>query len=99
MKNAFSAAVLAVVLAAPVAAFAQQSDTGLTRAQVRAELIQVEKAGYNPSRVSPRYPADIQAAMAKIQAVDNATHRIAASAPVGDHERANEASNGVTVQR
>jgi hypothetical protein len=70
----------------PVVAFAQQSDTGLTRAQVRAELIQVEKAGYYPARISPHYPADIQAAMAKIWAADSATRgvSVARNADTGD---------------
>lgn len=43
IKTAFVAAVALV----PALAFAESSGP-LTRAQVRAELIQLEKAGYNP---------------------------------------------------
>lgn len=40
--------VAALILAAPVASFAQQSQQPLTRAEVRASLIQAEKGGYGP---------------------------------------------------
>jgi Domain of unknown function (DUF4148) len=68
MKSLIQAVVVAAALAAPVAAFAQ-ANPPVTRAQVRAELIQLEKAGYNPSRgQDPYYPADLQAAEAKVAA-------------------------------
>jgi hypothetical protein len=67
MKSLIQAVVVAAALAAPVAVFAQSSH--ITRAQVRAELIELEKAGYNPSHgEDPYYPADIQAAEAKVAA-------------------------------
>lgn len=48
------------------------SAQGLTRAEVRADLVRVEQAGYSPSTGSdPAYPADIQAAEAKVAAQDN----------------------------
>jgi hypothetical protein len=73
MKSLIQAVVVAVALAAPVVVFAQ-SNQPVTRAQVRAELIQLEKAGYNPSRgEDPNYPADIQAAEAKVAAQNAAT--------------------------
>jgi cytochrome c556 len=73
MKNLIQAVVVAAALAAPVAVFAQ-SNQPVTRAQVRAELIQLEKAGYNPARgEDPYYPADIQAAEAKVAAQNGAT--------------------------
>lgn len=65
MKSLIQAVVVAAVLAAPVASFAQ-SNQPVTRAQVRAELIQLEKAGYEPGRADPYYPADIQAAQARV---------------------------------
>ena len=41
---------------------------------MRAELIQLEKAGYNPAHgEDPYYPADIQAAEAKVAAQNAAT--------------------------
>ncbi|MGG1948708.1 DUF4148 domain-containing protein [Trinickia sp. NRRL B-1857] len=52
-------------LGAPVSSFAQASHP-LTRAEVLADLIRVEQAGYNPARGDDlNYPADIQAAEAK----------------------------------
>jgi hypothetical protein len=60
------------VLATPALSFAQ-STAGLTRAQVVAELVRLEQAGYNPSAGGDNsYPADIQAAEARIAAEDAA---------------------------
>ncbi len=57
---------LAVALVAPVAAFAQ-SNQPLTRADVRADLVRVERAGYNPlDRL--HYPENIQAAEQRVAA-------------------------------
>jgi hypothetical protein len=73
MKSLIQAAVVAAALAAPVAVFAQ-SNTPLTRAQVRAELVQLEKAGYQPGQGdNVSYPAQIQAAEAKVAAQNGAT--------------------------
>jgi hypothetical protein len=78
MKSLIQAVAIAAVLAAPVASFAQSSQP-VTRAQVRAELVQLEKAGYSPTRgVDPDYPADIQAAEARV-AAQNATSQAAAT--------------------
>jgi Domain of unknown function (DUF4148) len=41
---------------------------GLTRAQVRAQLVQLEKAGYTSGGENVHYPEDIQAAEAKVEA-------------------------------
>ena len=69
MKTLISAVVVAAaVFAAPVASFAQ-SNQPVTRAQVRAELVQLEKAGYNPATSNDYdYPANIQAAEARVAA-------------------------------
>ncbi|VVD33963.1 DUF4148 domain-containing protein [Paraburkholderia dioscoreae] len=68
MKSLIQAVVVAAALAAPVAVFAQANQP-VTRAQVRAELIELEQAGYNPARgEDPTYPAAIQAAEAKVAA-------------------------------
>jgi hypothetical protein len=67
MKSLIQAAVIAAVLAAPVASFAQ-SAAPVTRAQVRAELVQLEKAGYNPNASDATYPANLQAAQARVAA-------------------------------
>ncbi|MGT2471832.1 DUF4148 domain-containing protein [Paraburkholderia terrae] len=56
-------------MAFPLAGYAQESGSAVTRAQVRAELVQLENAGYRPGRANdPYYPADIQAAEAKVAA-------------------------------
>jgi hypothetical protein len=72
MKSLVQAVVIAAALAAPVAVFAQSSQS-LTRAEVRADMIQVEKAGFNPARSNPNeYPANIQAAEARVAAQNSA---------------------------
>ncbi|WP_248324721.1 MULTISPECIES: DUF4148 domain-containing protein [unclassified Caballeronia] len=66
-------AVAASALAAPALSFAQSSDP-VTRADVRADLVRVEQAGYNPALASdPHYPDDIQAAEAKVAAEQAST--------------------------
>jgi hypothetical protein len=77
-----AAFVLATVIAAPafadadlnypnlsVAAVGQAS--GVTRAQVRAQLAQIEKAGYNPAADNTQYPNDIEAAEARVAKQDD----------------------------
>ena len=61
MKTAriLAAALLAV---APALSFADTGH-GLTRADVRAELVRLEQAGYNPARSEPHYPDDVAAAL------------------------------------
>lgn len=59
--------IVAVVVAVPAITFAQSSQP-LTRAQVRAELAQLEKAGYKPEGDSTTYPRNIQAAEATVNA-------------------------------
>jgi len=77
MKTKLIAAfVLATVFAAPafadnlnypaVSVTAAGQASGVTRAQVRAQLAQIEKAGYNPAADSTQYPSDIEAAEAKL---------------------------------
>lgn len=62
-----------VVVAAPTFVFAQSQNAPLTRAQVKAELVQLEQAGYSPAMGEQAdYPADIQAAEAKVAAQKNA---------------------------
>jgi hypothetical protein len=68
MKSLIQAVVIAATLVAPVAVFAQ-SNQPLTRAQVREQLVQIEKAGYNPATSNPNeYPANVQAAEARVAA-------------------------------
>ncbi len=66
MKLLKSLAVAAVV-ALPVLSFAQ-SNAPVTRAEVRQQLIDLQKAGYNPAADTTQYPQNIQAAEARISA-------------------------------
>ena len=73
MNSLIKAIAIAAVLSAPVASFAQ-SNQPVTRGQVNSELAQLEKAGYNPADAdNAHYPADIQAAEAKVAAQNGAT--------------------------
>jgi Domain of unknown function (DUF4148) len=68
MKKALiPAVVLATALAAPSFAFAQ-NNAPITRAQVQAELAQLERVGYNPASDHTEYPKNIQAAEARVAA-------------------------------
>ncbi|MEX3949322.1 DUF4148 domain-containing protein [Paraburkholderia sp. EG287A] len=66
MNKLIPAVVVAAALAIPAISFAQSSEQGLTRAQVRAELVQLEHAGYNPSADHVNYPENLQAAQARV---------------------------------
>lgn len=68
MKSYLYAAIAAVVLAAPLASYAQASNAPVTRAQVRQELKELEQAGYNPSDWY-NYPENLQAAERKVAAI------------------------------
>jgi Domain of unknown function (DUF4148) len=66
MKSIVIAVAAASALSIPLAAFSQADPTP-TRAQVRAELQQIEQAGYDPAKgEDASYPSDIQAAEARI---------------------------------
>lgn len=76
MKSLIKAVAVAVVLSAPVASFAQ-SNQPVTRAQVKAQLIQLEKAGYNPATANDLdYPTNIQAAEARVAAQNGSTSAV-----------------------
>ena len=65
-----STLIVAAALAIPaVSSFAQSSQAPVTRAQVKSELVQLEKVGYNPGAGDhTTYPAQVQAAEAKVAA-------------------------------
>lgn len=80
MRN-FARITLSVAVLASTAVFSSAFAQGLTRAQVYADLVQVEQAGYNPAASNDStYPADIQAAEAKIAAQNS--ERVANGAAV-----------------
>ncbi|MCC8405939.1 DUF4148 domain-containing protein [Paraburkholderia sp. MMS20-SJTN17] len=70
MRSLIQTVALAAVIAAPVAAIAQ-SQQPVTRAEVNAEIRQLEQVGYNPATAfDAQYPADIQAAEARVSAMN-----------------------------
>ena len=77
MKKFLAYALLSIAASAPVLSFAQSS-VPVTHAQLISELAQLEKAGYNPAGEDVNYPADLQAAEAKVAA----GNMMAAAAPV-----------------
>ncbi|PTB20048.1 DUF4148 domain-containing protein [Trinickia symbiotica] len=71
MKTLACVVLASCALASPVVSFAQ-STAPVTRAQVRAELIRLEQAGYRMGDGDQtKYPEQIQAAEAKIAAQDS----------------------------
>jgi hypothetical protein len=68
MRSIFQAAIVFPVLVAPAIPFAQES-APVTRAQVRAELIELQHAGYHVGDDDQaHYPDAIQAAEARVAA-------------------------------
>jgi Domain of unknown function (DUF4148) len=59
--------IVAAVVIVPAVSFAQ-SDGPVTRGDVRAQLVQLEKAGYNPASDQTQYPKNIEAAQARVNA-------------------------------
>ena len=68
VKSLIHSIAVALAFVVPVASFAQ-SNGPVTRAQVRSELVQLEKAGYHVGvGEHTTYPREIQAAEAKVAA-------------------------------
>lgn len=63
-----------VLMMAPALASAQSLNGGLARAEVRAQLVQIEQAGYNPARKDLHYPDSIQRAEARLNSSKSALH-------------------------
>ena len=59
--------IVAAVVIVPAVSFAQ-SNGPVTRADVRAQLVQLEKAGYNPDGDQTQDPKNIEAAQARLNA-------------------------------
>lgn len=95
MKAIVKASLIATLLATPLFAFAQNTDGGLTRAQVRADLVRVENAGYRPIASEASYPADIESAEAKVEAANGTL----ATAAVGGTAETGAAQAGRVTQR
>lgn len=65
-KYLIGVAFVAASLVAPSLSFAQ-SAAPVTRASIRIQMAALEKAGYNPAENNPNYPANLQAAEAKVE--------------------------------
>jgi hypothetical protein len=81
MKTLISLTLAACAFASPALSFAQSVNAPITRAQVYADLVRVEQAGYSPAAGDPNYPADIQAAETKIAVQSGA---VSANGAAGD---------------
>lgn len=89
---AFAAAMIGV----PSLGFAQTT-APLTRAEVRADLIRVEQAGYMPGTNDIHYPSDIQAAEAKIAFQKNkeiANHAVGGASDNGSMASGKSSNSG-----
>ncbi|WP_415750167.1 DUF4148 domain-containing protein [Burkholderia pyrrocinia] len=76
MKSLVCFALAAAALTGATASFAQTTSAPLTRAEVIADLVRLEQAGYQPAAGDdPRYPDDIQAAEARVAAQAAAQQR------------------------
>ncbi len=73
IKSLVPAIAIAAALSVPAFAQAQVQNNGpVTRAEVKAQLVQLERAGYNPASDHTTYPANIQAAQAHVDAQQGA---------------------------
>lgn len=68
------AAAAAVVVSAAVPALSFAQDHTITRAEVRAELVQLQQAGYNAAGDNNQYPTNLQAALSRIAANQQGTN-------------------------
>jgi len=59
--------IVAAAVALPALSLAQPNQP-LTRADVRAQLVELQKAGYNPASDETQYPSNILAAEARVAA-------------------------------
>jgi hypothetical protein len=76
------AAAVVVAAAVPAVSFAQ--DHTITRAEVRAELVQLQQAGYNAASDNNQYPTNLQAALSRIAASQNANAAYGGSAKASE---------------
>jgi uncharacterized protein DUF4148 len=95
MRSVIKVTLISVMLITPALAFAQTVSTRtdnapLTRAEVRADLVRVEQAGYRQNKT--HYPADIQAAEAKLEASNGSGGVVAGTGESGVSVNATGAS-------
>ena len=63
-KSLIQGIVVATVVMVPAVSFAQEQ-APVTRAQLKGEIVQLEKSGYSPAGSDIGYPANLQAAEAR----------------------------------
>ncbi|WP_431822465.1 DUF4148 domain-containing protein [Burkholderia sp. F1] len=104
MKTPLIAALLVTASAAftaPAFAGVETSPSGaaVTRAQVRAELVELQKAGYQPGRANdPHYPDDLKAALTRIHANDAVAGDTSASGYGGNADAATQAGRHSVIR-
>jgi len=67
MKSYIYATIATLLLAAPVASYAQSANQTTTRAQVKAQLVELVQAGYDPNDLNS-YPGNLLAAEKRVAA-------------------------------
>ncbi|WP_250481333.1 DUF4148 domain-containing protein [Caballeronia sp. GAOx1] len=90
MKKQLSVLLIATLLA-PLASFAHGTESQLTREQVKEDLVKLEAAGYRPVASDWNYPDSLEAAEAKVAALElqqNAYGDAGAATQTGGHSAA-----------
>ena len=62
-----AASIVATLLLLPTLSFAQSSEAPVTRSSIRAELKQLEHAGFQPGAANMFYPDELRAAEQRIR--------------------------------
>jgi hypothetical protein len=99
MKSLVNVMGAVLIFSMPIACFAQATKP-LTRAEVQTQLVELEKAGYQPGVYDPKYPANIQAAQARVDAKTLSAQAessemgsvVSGSSAVGEHVSSSEAA-------
>jgi|SRR5579863_7870275 len=94
MKRILVASLLTITTALPVAAFAQ---SGLTRQQVRAELVELQQVGYRGTKSDATYPSELLAAEQRVAARHASQASEAADSGYGPAESGSSSSGRRTA--
>jgi hypothetical protein len=65
METCIFALLLTGSLLTPISSFAE-ADKSVSRTQIRAELAEIQRAGYVPTSEQASYPANFQAAITRV---------------------------------
>ncbi|MFP3567444.1 DUF4148 domain-containing protein [Paraburkholderia sp. SIMBA_030] len=94
MKRILIASLLTATTALPVAVFAQ---SGVTRAQVRAEQLELQQAGYRGTTSDATYPSELLAAEQRVAARNASQASGAANSGSGPATSGSSSSGGRTA--